>query len=61
MLTTPVQPELGTLTRGLRVSSSASKNPYGGFPQYGFKREFDRDLHPPRVARNDTARRLIGD
>jgi len=31
MLTTPVQPNLGTRTRGTRVSSSPSKIPYGGF------------------------------
>jgi hypothetical protein len=31
MLTTPVQPELGTRTRGRRVSSSPSKIPYGEF------------------------------
>jgi hypothetical protein len=30
-----------------RVSSSLSKIPYSGFfPQYGFKLEFSRDLHP---------------
>ncbi len=28
------------------------------FPQYGFKREFDRDLHPPGVAQAFTPRRL---
>ena len=31
MLTAPVQPELGTRTRGRRVSSSPSKIPYGEF------------------------------
>jgi len=31
MLTMPVQPNLGTRTRGTRVSSSPSKIPYGGF------------------------------
>ena len=31
MLTTPVQPVLGTRTRGTRVSSSPSKIPYGEF------------------------------
>jgi hypothetical protein len=31
MLTTPVQPELGTRTQGTRVSSSPSKIPYSGF------------------------------
>ena len=30
-----------------------------GFPQYGFKREFDRDLRPPGVARAVTPRQLI--
>ena len=30
-----------------------------GFPQYGFKREFCRDLHPPGVVRTDTPRQLI--
>jgi len=45
MLTTPVQPDLGTRTRGRRVSFSPlyTKVPYGEFPTYDFKREFHRD------------------
>jgi hypothetical protein len=59
MLTTPVQPELGTRTRGTRVSSPPLKFRTVSFPQYGFKREFDRDLHPPGVTRALTPCRLI--
>jgi len=60
MLATPVQPELGTRTRGKYVSSSPLKFRTVRFPQYGFKREFRRDLRlgvvatftPPRLIRD---------
>jgi hypothetical protein len=43
MLTTPVQPVLGTCTQGTRVSSSPSKIPYGGFSPVRLQTGF-----PPR-------------
>ena len=58
MLTTPVQPVLGTCTRGTRVSSSPSKIPYGGFSpvrlQTGIRprpspARSDSSLHPAPI------------
>jgi hypothetical protein len=49
MLTTPVQPGLGTRTRVTLVFLLPPlKFRTAGFPQYGFKRDFCRDLHPVR-------------
>ena len=59
MLTTPVQPNLGTRTQGKYVSSSPSKFRTVSFPQYGFKREFRRDLRLPGVVATFTPPRLI--
>src|SRR5262249_54210963 len=41
------------------VSSSRSEIRTVSWPQYGFKRQFDRDLHPPGVAQAFTPPRLI--
>ena len=48
MLTTPVQPVLGTRTRGTRVSSSPSKFRTVSFPQYGFKAGISDTAFPAR-------------
>ena len=50
MLTTPVQPVLGTRTRGTRVSSSPSKIPYGEFSPVRLQGRYVRRGLPNRHA-----------
>ena len=52
MLTTPVQPNLGTRTRGIRVSSSPSKIPYGGFSPVRLQTGFQPRPSPARSGSN---------
>jgi hypothetical protein len=48
MLTTPVHPDLGTRTRGTRVSSSPSKIPYGEFSPVRLQTGFQPRPSPTR-------------
>jgi len=52
MLTTPVQPVLGTRTRGIRVSSSPSKIPYGEFSPVRLQTGFPPRPSPARSGSN---------
>jgi hypothetical protein len=52
MLTTPVQPITGTCTRGIRVSSSPSKIPYGGFSPVRLQTKIPPRPSPARSGSN---------